>query len=68
MKSNAPEIVNGACGYCGAIVEGSEDITEHELATLRHVPDRLPYTAWLIVVVELAERCVSSLNADTLSP
>ena len=42
----------------GNIVEGSEDVTEYELATLRHIPDRLPYTSWLIVVVEFAERYV----------
>lgn len=41
-----------------SIVEGSEGVTHHELATLRHVADRLPYTAWLVVVVELAERLV----------
>ncbi|KAF5369715.1 hypothetical protein D9615_010150 [Tricholomella constricta] len=39
-----------------SIVAGSEGVTEHELATLRHVADRLPYTAWLVVVVEFAER------------
>ena len=42
-----------------SIVEGSEGVTEYELATLRHVPDRLPYTSWLVVVVEFAERCVA---------
>lgn len=39
-----------------SIIEGSEDVTEHELATLRHVADRLPITAWLVVIVEFAER------------
>ncbi|RDB19891.1 Peptide transporter PTR2 [Hypsizygus marmoreus] len=39
-----------------SIVEGSEGVTEHELATLRHVADRLPYTSWLVVIVEFAER------------
>ncbi|KAG6915913.1 hypothetical protein DXG01_009283 [Tephrocybe rancida] len=39
-----------------SIVDGSEGVTEHELATLRHVADRLPYTAWLVVMVEFAER------------
>jgi POT family proton-dependent oligopeptide transporter len=39
-----------------SIIEGSEGVTEYELATLRHVPDRLPYTAWLVVIVEFAER------------
>ncbi|KAG6864441.1 hypothetical protein C0991_009499 [Blastosporella zonata] len=39
-----------------SIIDGSEGVTEHEFATLRHVADRLPYTAWLVVVVEFAER------------
>jgi POT family proton-dependent oligopeptide transporter len=42
-----------------SIVEGSEGVTEYELATLRHVPDRLPYSSWLVVIVEFAERCVA---------
>ncbi|KAH0588239.1 putative peptide transporter ptr2 [Termitomyces sp. J132] len=39
-----------------SIVEGSEGVTEYELATLRHVADRLPYTSWLVVICEFAER------------
>jgi hypothetical protein len=39
-------------------IEGSEGVTQHDLDTLRHVADRLPYTAWLVVSVEFAERCV----------
>ncbi|TFK20581.1 peptide transporter PTR2B [Coprinopsis marcescibilis] len=39
-----------------ALVEGSEGVTKHELDTLRHVADKFPYAAWLIVIVELAER------------
>ncbi|KAG5642975.1 hypothetical protein DXG03_001823 [Asterophora parasitica] len=39
-----------------SVIAGSEGVTEHELATLRHVADRLPYTAWLVVIVEFAER------------
>lgn len=35
--------------------EGREP-TEHEFKTLRHVADRIPYAAWLVAVVELAER------------
>lgn len=38
------------------IVEGSEGVTFHELKTLRHVSDKLPWTAWLVVFVEFAER------------
>ncbi|KAG6859739.1 hypothetical protein C0995_004651, partial [Termitomyces sp. Mi166 len=39
-----------------SIIEGSEGVTEYELATLRHVADRLPYTSWLVVICEFAER------------
>ncbi|THH33120.1 hypothetical protein EUX98_g1079 [Antrodiella citrinella] len=38
------------------LVEGSDDVTELEFKTLRHVADTLPYTAWLVVIVEFAER------------
>lgn len=38
------------------IIPGSEGVTEAEYATLRRVADRLPYTAWLVVIVEFAER------------
>ncbi len=38
------------------IIPGSEGVTEHEYATLRRVSDRLPYSAWLVVLVESAER------------
>lgn len=39
-------------------IRGSEGVTQHDLDTLRIVPDRLPYTAWLVVIVEFAERYV----------
>ncbi|KAF9535178.1 peptide/h+ symporter protein [Crepidotus variabilis] len=39
-----------------SVIEGSEGVTRHEFDTLRHMPDRLPYTAWLVVFVEFAER------------
>jgi proton-dependent oligopeptide transporter, POT family len=39
-----------------SIVEGSEGVTRHEFETLRHISDRLPWTAWLVVFVEFAER------------
>ncbi|KAF8533872.1 POT family-domain-containing protein [Trichophaea hybrida] len=35
--------------------EGDEP-TDEELATLRHVGDKIPYSAWLVAIVELAER------------
>ncbi|KAI0076383.1 peptide transporter PTR2B [Panus rudis PR-1116 ss-1] len=38
------------------IVPNSEGVTEHELATLRHTADHLPWTAWLVLLVEVAER------------
>ncbi|KAF9445220.1 peptide transporter PTR2B [Macrolepiota fuliginosa MF-IS2] len=38
------------------IIEGSEGVTQRDLDTYRHVADRLPYTAWLVVIVEFAER------------
>jgi POT family proton-dependent oligopeptide transporter len=38
------------------VIEGSEGVTEHEFGTLRHVADHLPWTAWLVVIVEFAER------------
>jgi hypothetical protein len=34
----------------------SDDITEEELATLRRVPDKIPMSAWFVVIVELCER------------
>ena len=40
------------------IIEGSEGVTEFEYRTLRHVADTLPYTSWLVVIVEFAERYV----------
>jgi len=43
-----------------SIIEGSEGVTQHDLDTLRHVADCLPYTAWLVVIVEFAERSVST--------
>lgn len=37
-------------------IPNSEDVTYHEFATLRHVVDHVPITAWLVVIVEFAER------------
>lgn len=39
-------------------LEGSEGVTEHELATLRHVSDKIPYTSFLVAVAEFSERSV----------
>ncbi|KAG6830127.1 hypothetical protein H0H87_009097 [Tephrocybe sp. NHM501043] len=54
-KSEKASIASGEPD-ASSIVDGSEGVTEHELATLRHVADRLPFTAWLVVIVEFAER------------
>jgi len=46
-----------------SIIEGSEGVTQHEFDTLRKVSDTMPLAAWLVVIVELAERYVLlSLN------
>lgn len=62
-SAHTSSVVNEKVAYQGdadgsSIVEGSEGVTEHELLTLRHVADRLPYTAWFVVIVEFAERFV----------
>ncbi len=33
-----------------------DEPTEEERATLRHVPDKLPWSAFLVAIIELAER------------
>ncbi|KAH6910984.1 peptide transporter PTR2B [Coprinopsis sp. MPI-PUGE-AT-0042] len=38
------------------IIEGSEGVTQQEFETYRHVSDKFPVAAWLVVVVEFAER------------
>ncbi|KAJ7140087.1 peptide/h+ symporter protein [Mycena crocata] len=38
------------------VLPGSEGVTEHELATLRHVRDKLPWQAFTVAAVEFAER------------
>ncbi|KAK9235939.1 POT family-domain-containing protein [Lipomyces kononenkoae] len=40
--------------FAGAPVD--EEISDHDLRTLRRVADRLPAAAWLVAVVELCER------------
>ncbi|KAF7346834.1 Peptide/h+ symporter protein [Mycena sanguinolenta] len=39
-----------------SILENSEGVTHHDLATLRHVRDRIPWPAFTVAVVEFAER------------
>ncbi|KAF8187138.1 peptide transporter PTR2B [Pholiota molesta] len=50
------EKLGGSFDAGQTFIEGSEGVTQHDLDTLRHVADRLPYTAWLVVSVEFAER------------
>ena len=38
------------------VVEGSENVTHAEFNTLRHIPDTLPLSSFLVVIVEFAER------------
>ena len=45
-------------------IVNSEGVTHEELRTLRNVPDRLPFTAWLVIIVEFAERYVESIDAS----
>lgn len=45
-------------------IVNSEGVTHEELRTLRNVPDRLPYTAWLVIIVEFAERYVESIKVS----
>ena len=40
----------------GSFGEDGDEPTPDELATLRHVGDKIPLSAWLVAVVELAER------------
>ncbi|KAH8153795.1 uncharacterized protein LAJ45_01562 [Morchella importuna] len=40
----------------GSFAEDGEEPTEEELFRLRHIGDKIPMSAWLVAVVELAER------------
>ncbi|KAJ6537822.1 peptide/h+ symporter protein [Mycena capillaripes] len=39
-----------------SVLENSNGVTQHDLATLRHVRDRIPWQAFTVAVVEFAER------------
>ncbi|KAJ7263676.1 peptide/h+ symporter protein [Mycena haematopus] len=39
-----------------SILENSDGVTQHDIATLRHVRDRIPWPAFSVAVVEFAER------------
>ncbi|KAJ7201874.1 peptide/h+ symporter protein [Mycena pura] len=43
-------------GSGASVVLNSLDVTPHDLATLRHVRDRIPWQAFSVAVVEFAER------------
>lgn len=43
-------------GKNGSVTEDGFEPTEAENASLRHIGDKIPYSAWLVAVVELAER------------
>ncbi|KAJ7624534.1 peptide/h+ symporter protein [Roridomyces roridus] len=38
------------------VLQNSEGVTQHDLATLRHVRDKIPWPAFTVAVVEFAER------------
>ena len=48
--SSAPE------SLADTLVEGSESVTHAEFDTLRHIPDSLPISSFLVASVEFAER------------
>ncbi|KAJ3567978.1 hypothetical protein NP233_g6016 [Leucocoprinus birnbaumii] len=57
--ARAPSIDDDKVKYTedgDSIIEGSEGVTQKDLETYRHVADRLPMSAWLVVIVEFAER------------
>ncbi|PVF97460.1 PTR2-domain-containing protein [Serendipita vermifera] len=48
--------VDGVYGKPDEYIPNSEGVTQHEYDTLQHVGDALPLSAWLVVIVEFAER------------
>lgn len=48
-----------------SVIEGSEGVTAHDLNTLRHVADSFPLAAWLVVIVEFAERYVGFFSTHS---
>jgi POT family proton-dependent oligopeptide transporter len=37
-------------------IQGSEGVTQRDMETYRHVADSLPWGAWMVAIVEFAER------------
>ncbi|KAA8894356.1 POT family-domain-containing protein [Sphaerosporella brunnea] len=58
IAAPAPSYGSGELEATHSIKEDSDERepTPEELATLRRIGDKIPYTAWLVAVVELAER------------
>ncbi|KAG2014148.1 peptide transporter PTR2B [Coprinopsis cinerea AmutBmut pab1-1] len=53
---HAPSIDESLESDPNKIIVGSEGVTQGEFDTLRHVSDSFPLAAWLVVIVEFAER------------
>ncbi|KAL6450795.1 PTR2 Peptide transporter PTR2 [Candida maltosa Xu316] len=65
VKNGSLEKVSGNDELVGSEMMSASDIhsgdegrepTEHETATLRHVSEEIPWSCWLVALVELAER------------
>ncbi|KAF8465917.1 putative MFS peptide transporter Ptr2 [Kalaharituber pfeilii] len=52
----APERTSISTADKESVTEDGGEPTEHENATLRHIGDKIPYRAYLVAIVELAER------------
>ncbi|KAJ6609510.1 peptide/h+ symporter protein [Mycena sp. CBHHK59/15] len=56
LHTDKASFVNDNHSDAKSIVENSEGVTEHDLATLRHVRDKMPWQAFSVAAVEFAER------------
>ncbi|KAJ7106533.1 peptide transporter PTR2B [Mycena epipterygia] len=48
--------IKASAADSNSILENSEGVTQHELTTLRHVRDKIPWQAFSVATVEFAER------------
>jgi POT family proton-dependent oligopeptide transporter len=48
--------VDGVYGKPDEFIPNSENVTQHEYDTLHHIGDSLPLSAFLVAIVEFAER------------
>lgn len=57
-ETNVGAVEAGYIDKAGDLIDTAdgEVPTDHEKRTLRHVPENLPVSAWLVAVVELCER------------